>query len=645
MKAGAAGTRQAKETATGVEQKSDFAVWREQAAAASYLHRTVLRPDAITPLPPAEQRHETAYLAALPMLSEDLTRRAVLDSQELREIATRSLIVAGIGARPDDDINAVTKAFRERGVLQDGQRVPLLWAKSVSVRGKERWNVTTALHADQERDLIRLARTAAADRSAALPPALIERAANAFLERHPAIDPAAAQWQAQRAMMTQLATGGRLGVAIGVAGAGKSTALAPLVDAWKEEGRQIFGITLAWRQAGDLRAAGIEERAAVAAFIKRVEAGQYALDRNSVIVVDEVGQLGTRQLLELLRVQERTGAQIVMVGDPKQCQSIEAGPVIDLLRNALGDDAIPQILTSIRQKTEREREITGLFRAGKAAEALEMKQRDGTAELVAGGRQSTVQRVAQLWRERNEANHADPEFTLTVSAPTNADAREIGAAIRAELRRAGRLGPDAKVLDATDRNGETYKLALAAGDRVRLFDRVHDTNASGRKSVLGNNGDVRAPIRELTDEGMIVRNHTGAEGLVAWRKIQAHQGDPVRLTYGYARTVDTAQGSTATEHIHAMPAGLQAIHGFTAYTAASRHERTTWIVVDEASERRQLASRSMLGQIPDIREADVWRNIGENLSRQSQKASALDMLHQMAETRRATSRHALRPHV
>jgi ATP-dependent exoDNAse (exonuclease V) alpha subunit len=239
-------------------------------------------------------------------------------------------------------------------------------------------------------------------------------------------------------MMTQLATGGRLGVAIGVAGAGKSTALAPLVDAWKEEGRNVFGITLAWRQAGDLGAAGIEERAAVAAFIKRVKGGQYALDRNSVIVVDEVGQLGTRQLLELLRVQERTGAQVVMVGDPKQCQSIEAGPVIDLLRNALGEDAIPQILTSIRQKTEREREITSLFRAGKAAEALEMKQQDGTAELVAGGRQSTVQRVAQLWRERTDANRADPEFTLTVSGAD--ECRHAGDRCRYSCRIAPR-GP------------------------------------------------------------------------------------------------------------------------------------------------------------------------------------------------------------
>ena len=632
LKAGAAETRQAKtETAEGLEQKSDFAMWREQAAVASYRHRSVLRPDEVTPAPAPEQRHTAAYRAALPLLEGELTRRAVLDGQELREIAARALIVAGIGERPGDDIDAVIKGFRERGAVQDGEPVALLWGRGAPLRGKERWSVTTALHIDQERELIRLARTASLDLSGALPAAQIGRAADAFLERNPAIDPAAAQWQAQRAMMTKLATGGRLGVAIGVAGAGKSTALAPLVEAWKADGREVFGITLAWRQVDDLRSAGIVERASVAAFLKRVETGRYVLDRNSVVVVDEVGLLGTRQMLDLLRLQQRTGMQIVMVGDPKQCQSIEAGPVIDLLRKAVGEEAIPEILTSIRQKTEREREITGLFRAGRAAEALEMKQQDGTAELVAGGRQATVQRVAWLWRERLEANRADPEFKLTVSTPTNADAREIGAAIRAERRRAGELGDDAKVLDATDRNGDTYRLPLAVGDQVRLYDRVHDARVPGRKTVLANNGEV-VEIRALTEEGMVVRNDAGAEGLVMWRKIQTCRDAPVRLSYGYAMTVDTAQGSTATEHIHAMPAGSHAIHGFKAYTAASRHERTTWIVVDEASERRHLASRSMLGLRPEIHEPDVWRQIGENLSRQPQKASALDILHPMAET-------------
>ena len=520
LKAGAAETRQAKkETAEGLEQKSDFAVWREQAAAASYRHRSVLRADQVSAAPAADERHQAAYHAALPLLDGELSRRAVLDGQELREIAARALIVAGIGERPGDDIDAVIKTFRERGVVQDGQQVALMWGRGAPLRGKERWSVTTALHIDQERELIRLAQTASRDLSAALPAAQIDRAADAFLERNPTIDPAAEQWQAQYLMMTRLAAGGRLGVAIGVAGAGKSTALAPLVDAWQADGREVFGITLAWRQAADLKSAGIAERASVAAFQKRVETGRYRLDRNSVVVVDEVGLVGTRQMLDLLRLQQRTGMQIVMVGDPRQCQSIEAGPVIELLRKGIGEGAVPEILTSIRQKTEREREITGLFRVGRAAEALEMKQQDGTALLVAGGRPATVQRVARLWRERLEANRADPGFKLTVSAPTNADAREIGAAIRAERRGAGEIGDDVKVLDATDRNGDTYKLALAVGDRVRLYDRVHDARVPGRKSVLANNGEV-VEIRALTEEGMIVRNDAGVEGLVAWRKIQ-----------------------------------------------------------------------------------------------------------------------------
>src|SRR5215831_8870286 len=102
------------------------------------------------------------------------------------------------------------------------------------------------------------------------------------------------------------ATGGRL-AAIGVAGSGKNTALTALVDAWRTDGREVFGITLAWRQAADLRSAGIDERASIAAFLRRVETGRYKLDHNSV-VVDELGLVGTRQLLELLQLQEKTGA-------------------------------------------------------------------------------------------------------------------------------------------------------------------------------------------------------------------------------------------------------------------------------------------------------------------------------------------------
>ena len=72
-------------------------------------------------------------------------------------------------------------------------------------------------------------------------------------------------------------------------------------------------------------------------------------------------------------------------------------------------------------------------------------------------------------------------------------------------------------MDAIDRNGDTYRLALAVGDRVRLYDRVHDARVSGRKTVLANNGEV-VEIRELTEEGMTVRSDAGIEGVVAWHR-------------------------------------------------------------------------------------------------------------------------------
>jgi hypothetical protein len=85
------------------------------------------------------------------MLEEEFKRRPVISEQEFCETAARALIATGIGKRPGDDIDAVTKAFRDQGVIQEGQRVKLLWGALSIVRGKEHQQVTTALHADQER--------------------------------------------------------------------------------------------------------------------------------------------------------------------------------------------------------------------------------------------------------------------------------------------------------------------------------------------------------------------------------------------------------------------------------------------------------------------------------------------------------------
>ena len=106
-----------------------------------------------------------------------------------------------------------------------------------------------------------------------------------------------------------------------------------------------------------------------------------------------------------------------MLGDPEQCAAVEAGPVIRLMQDGLGKGAVPEIVTSIRQKDERELETTALGREGRAEEALERKREDGDLKLAAGPRAAVIEAAAAHWQERRAA--LDPGKTLLVIAPTN----------------------------------------------------------------------------------------------------------------------------------------------------------------------------------------------------------------------------------
>ena len=611
----------------------DFAAWGQQAAALGWKHESVVRPDLVRPEPNREARLDQAYAAALRLFERTLQRKAVTDGAEARVAAARGLIASGVESPAD--INAVTQAFARRGVRQDGKRTRLIWGKATDEYGQETVRLTTALHAERETEFCARAQAAAADQSAALSPLAIAAA----VKRCGTDFESTEHGRRQREIIDQLGQGGRLGVAIGVAGAGKSTLLAPLVDAWHADGRTVFGAALAWRQTDDLEKAGIPEarRAAMSVFLERVHAGKLALNLDSVVVVDELGLLGTRQLLELLQLQAEHGFQLVAVGDPKQCQSIEAGPVIDLLRQALGPGAVPEILTTVRQQTERERAASLLFREGQAAEALAMKRADGTARLITGDYRKVVQGIADLWQKRRAANASDPGYTLSVSAPTNRDAREIGAAIRAHRRAAGELGPDLVVLSAADQAGEMFDLPLAVGDRVRLFARTNASYADRSRGIIGNNGSVLV-VRRIDASGVVLRNAQGREGRVAWNTLRDGESGRIRLTYGDVLSIDATQGVTSTEHIEAMPAGTQAVNAYKAYTAASRHRRATFLVSSDGAERREIAGRRPLGDMRPIGEADVWANMGRNLSRQPKVMSALEFLEKARDVRRATTR-------
>ncbi|MGH6679661.1 MAG: hypothetical protein ACREDL_12205, partial [Bradyrhizobium sp.] len=193
----------------------------------------------------------------------------------------------------------------------------------------------------------------------------------------------------------------------------------------------------------------------------------------------------------------------------------------------------------------------------------------GTFQVVPGGYRDAIERVAALWQERREANRDRAGFIVTVSAPTNAAAHDISTAVRARRRAAGEICDDAITIAATDGQGErSYSLALAKGDRVRLFKRINATLVeTGRSSNIGQNGTV-LEVAGLIDDGMILRSAGGKIGFVPWDRLRDDSGR-VQLAYGDALTTHTAQGSTVTEHIHAMPTGSRLVTALAPMSAIS----------------------------------------------------------------------------
>jgi hypothetical protein len=634
LKGGALSSRTSK-----TDDLSDFVAWRAQAQELGWKHASVMGTND-APVLSEQERMDYAWASSLAFLDADLQRRAQIEGGDARVAACRGLVASGV--RGPEDIDKLTHAFRDYGVQQHGEWTSLIWGTE-RVMGRERIVITTAMHENEERELVGLVKRANADLSAALTPTQIADGVRA----HPDLDFSSKHGQAQREAMDRLGGGGRFEVFIAAAGAGKSSLLRPLVTSWQAEGREVYGMSLAWRQTDALADAGISvdqrtrdrNRAAVQPFIERVKQGTYKLDQNSVVVIDELGLLGTRQLLDIMRLQERHGFSVVALGDDRQCQSLEAGPVIRLIEKALGDEAIPKLLTTVRQETERERTIAGLFREGKAAEALTMKREDGTAVAVPGDYMQAVEHVARLWDERRKANVEDPSYRITISAPTNEDARHIAAAVREIRRAAGEIGQEDKaVIQATDLSGENrYSIPIAVGDRVRLYASTRASFGPGLPAGnIGRNASVLT-VEDVGDRGITLRNHKGRVGLVSWETLRHPENGRIRLSYGDVLTIDSSQGDTVTEHIHAMPGGTRHVNGFKAYVAESRHRRTTWLVTSEGAERQQIKNDRPLGDMRLIRTKDIWDNMATNLSRMPEKVSALGMLDRVKAVRRESA--------
>ncbi|GAC1579947.1 MAG: hypothetical protein NVS3B5_13320 [Sphingomicrobium sp.] len=129
----------------------------------------------------------------------------------------------------------------------------------------------------------------------------------------------------QQDALTHVTRGSDLSLVVGYAGAGKSAMLGVAREAWEAEGYTVRGAALSGIAAENLEAgSGIVSRT-IASLEHGWARGNDQLTARDVLVIDEAGMIGTRQMGRVLAAAEEAHAKIVMVGDAQQLQAIDRG--------------------------------------------------------------------------------------------------------------------------------------------------------------------------------------------------------------------------------------------------------------------------------------------------------------------------------
>ena len=480
--------------------------------------------------------------------------------------------------------------------------------------------------------------------------------------------------------------GGRVAVIEGAAGSGKTTTLRPITDLHREHGYEIVPTAVAWRTAVALGDDCDARAFCVDKLLKLAAKGQVEIGERTLIVVDEAGMLSTRQAHHILQLSERHGAKVVFAGDTRQQQPVEAGPGLRLIRDVARSVRVDRIrrqkpdLEDVLVHVHGETPEQARFRAGLTNaqerdailgdyEAMETKPlftpwqvavsealRDGEAEKaitawhvrnrlhLCHDEEKTLTRLVDDW-ERHV--RTQPGTSTVVLARTKAEGRALSWLMRERMLAQTPEAKRAVIELSRDLDGRlTEPLEIAVGDRIRigatqwekqLFNgtvvtvedlevrpaqaaavsrKARNRRTAGRGSSADTDcseAEFSVHITARTDDGRPVTFRH--DEIRDWH-------DNIRLDYGYAMTIASAQGLTVDRAfllVDDRPARE------TIYPAATRHREELDVYVNRSPIAFDVAEHRPEDEADKpVTDSDVRAYLAERWSRSQPKEAALD---------------------
>ena len=391
------------------------------------------------------------------------------------------------------------------------------------------------------------------------------------------------------------ATPGSIQALSGLAGTGKTITLSTAREVWERDGYTVIGAALSGKAARGLEDGakiksatihktlqdldkgfvGIEVRKkhlfphapswSPASKIElpylkfRIGGDKVSLDAKTVLVIDEAGMVGTRQMKDILERAEAAGAKVVLVGDAKQLQPIEAGAPFRAIAGTVGEAKLTEIK---RQHDEWARDVMKKFSEGRTREALSDLASRGQVSVSKTLDDAERRLISEWKREGVKA----PEDNLILAA-TNDQASKLNRLAQDERKKAGAI---------------KRRSVTVGDDKIHEGDRVLFTKNA---RTLGVSNGTLATVTEVSRQSLRVILDNEKTALIPLRLYR-----DVRL--GYAATTHKAQGMTTENAFILVEPSNQSRE--LAYVQASRARAATRFYTDETtagSELSELAKR------------------------------------------------------
>lgn len=421
----------------------------------------------------------------------------------------------------------------------------------------------------------------------------------------------------------------------GLAGTGKSHMLSKAIECIKVEtgklsgkhGYKVVGLAPYASQNQALASLGMESRT-LASFLARTSQHR-AIDRCSIVFLDEAGVVPAHQLERLMSIVEERDARLVLIGDRKQTHAVEAGKPFEQLQDTGMTKAF---LTEIKRQRNQMIRAAVVHAANSEVQAAVSVLRSTVVEM-----RQDARRYASVADAYVQLPDAEREQTLIV-AGTNEARRAINALVREKLSLPN--GEMVEVLNNVDMtraelksaqsyvSGQivvpqrTYGADLTKGEQLhvvghdvqrneltvraeggrlvtfdparqsmlRLYERESVELAPGDwVRVCANDKSLGVCNGERYRIAAVSSRHVTLKG--AEIEIKIDRGKPMHLQHGYASTIHSAQGLTKSRVL--VDANTKSLTSNRAvfYVAISRSRNDLTLFTDDASKLAAAMSR------------------------------------------------------